>query len=49
MEFDPETLAQQQERMASLQGLLRTYGLRMEDVLASRRSGRPRIARGRCR
>ena len=36
MEFDPETLAQQQERMASLQGLLRTYGPRMEDVLARR-------------
>ena len=36
VEFDPETLAQQQERMASLQGLLRTYGPRMEDVLARR-------------
>lgn len=36
VEFDPETLAQQQERMASLQGLLRTYGPRMEDVLTAR-------------
>ena len=36
VEFDPEALAQQQERMASLQGLLRTYGPRMEDVLARR-------------
>lgn len=38
VEFDPEALAQQQERMASLQGLLRTYGPRMEDVL-ERRAG----------
>ncbi|MCQ4847552.1 DNA repair protein RecN [Gordonibacter pamelaeae] len=36
VEFDPEALAQQQERMASLQGLLRTYGPRMEEVLARR-------------
>ena len=36
VEFDPEALAQQQERMASLQGLLRMYGPRMEDVLARR-------------
>ena len=36
VEFDPEALAQQQERMASLQGLLRTYGPRMADVLARR-------------
>ena len=36
VEFDPEALAQQQERMASLQGLLRTYGPRMEDVLERR-------------
>lgn len=36
VEFDPEVLAQQQERMASLQGLLRTYGPRMADVLARR-------------
>ena len=36
VEFDPETLAQQQERMAALQGLLRAYGPRIEDVLAAR-------------
>ena len=36
VEFDPEALVRQQERMASLQGLLRTYGPRMEDVLARR-------------
>ncbi|WP_080799370.1 DNA repair protein RecN [Arabiibacter massiliensis] len=36
VEFDPEALAQQQERMAALQGLLRAYGPRMEDVLARR-------------
>lgn len=36
VEFDPDTLAQQQERMAELQGLLRAYGPRMEDVLAHR-------------
>ncbi len=36
IDFDAETLAAQQERMAALQGLLRTYGPRMEDVLAAR-------------
>ena len=36
IEFDPETLAWQQERMAALQGLLRAYGPRMEDVFAAR-------------
>ncbi len=36
IEFDPETLMQQQERFSQLQGLLRTYGPRMEDVLARR-------------
>ncbi len=36
VEFDPETLAWQQERMAALQGILRAYGPRMEDVLAQR-------------
>ncbi len=36
VEFDPETLAQQQERMAALQGLMRAYGPRMEDVLERR-------------
>lgn len=36
VEFDPESLAAQQERMAALQGLLRTYGPRMADVLGAR-------------
>lgn len=36
VEFDSETLAQQQERMAALQGLQRTYGPRMEDVFSRR-------------
>lgn len=36
IEFDPATLAEKQERMAALQGLLRSYGPRMEDVLARR-------------
>ncbi|OUO91776.1 DNA repair protein RecN [Gordonibacter sp. An230] len=36
VEFDPEALAQRQERMAALQGLLRAYGPRMADVLARR-------------
>ena len=36
IEFDPETLAQQQERFSQMQGLLRAYGPRMEDVFARR-------------
>ena len=36
IEFDPETLAQQQERFSQMQGLLRAYGPRMEDVFAHR-------------
>ncbi|MBQ3106061.1 MAG: DNA repair protein RecN [Eggerthellaceae bacterium] len=36
VEFDPEELAFKQERLAALQGLMRTYGPRMEDVLARR-------------
>lgn len=36
IEFDPETLVQQQERFRQLQGLLKTYGPTMEDVLARR-------------
>ncbi len=36
IDFDPETLAQQQERFASLQGLLRNYGPTMEQVFAHR-------------
>lgn len=36
IEFDPEVLQQQQDRFSQLQGLLRAYGPRMEDVLAKR-------------
>ena len=36
VEFDPEALAQQQERMAALQGLMRAFGPRMDDVLERR-------------
>ena len=36
VEFDPEALEQDQERMSALQGLLRAYGPRMVDVLAAR-------------
>lgn len=36
IEFDPETLAQQQDRFSHMQGLLRAYGPRMEDVFARR-------------
>lgn len=34
VEFDPEQLAFKQERMAALQGLLRTYGPTMDEVFA---------------
>ncbi|RXZ54066.1 DNA repair protein RecN [Senegalimassilia faecalis] len=36
VEFDPEALEQDQERMSALQGLLRAYGPRMVDVLEAR-------------
>ena len=36
IEFDPETLAWQQERFSLMQGLLRASGPRMEDVFARR-------------
>ena len=36
VEFDAETLAFQQERYSLMQGLLRSYGPRMEDVFAAR-------------
>lgn len=36
LEFDPEALAQKQERLAAYQGILRLYGPRIEDVLAAR-------------
>ena len=36
IEFDPETLAAQQERYSQMQGLLRAFGPTMEDVFAAR-------------
>lgn len=36
VDFDPIELAAQQERFAAMQGLLRAFGPRMEDVLARR-------------
>ena len=36
IEFDPDELARSQERLASLQGLMRSYGPRFEDVVARR-------------
>ena len=36
VEFDPDALAAAQERAAAFQGLLRSYGPRVEDVLARR-------------
>ncbi len=36
VKFDPEELEAAQERMSALQGLLRAYGPRMEDVFAAR-------------
>ena len=36
VEFDPHQLLAAQERVGALQGLMRTYGPRMEDVLAKR-------------
>lgn len=36
IEYDAETLEANQERMAALQGLMRNYGPRIEDVLAKR-------------
>ena len=36
MDFDPDTLNEMQQRMAAYQGLLRTYGPRVEDVLRRR-------------
>ena len=37
VDFDAESLAAQQERFAALQGLMRRFGPRMEDVLAKRK------------
>ena len=36
IEYDPERLASDQERAAAMQGLMRSFGPRMEDVLARR-------------
>lgn len=36
VEFDPRELERQQERASAMQGLLKAYGPRMEDVLAAR-------------
>lgn len=36
IEYDPEQLAHAQERIASIQGLMRSYGPRLEDVLVRR-------------
>lgn len=36
IDLDPEELAFKQERLASMQGLMRSYGPRMEDVFARR-------------
>jgi DNA repair protein RecN (Recombination protein N) len=36
IEFDPEALSQMQDRVGALQGLMRTWGPRMEDVFAAR-------------
>ena len=36
VEFDPRELERQQERVSAMQGLLKAYGPRMEDVLAAR-------------
>ena len=40
IDFDPAELERMQERMARLQGLMRTYGPRMADVLARRDAAR---------
>ena len=44
VEFDPQELAFSQERMAALQGLMRTYGPRMEDVLRARAEARELVS-----
>lgn len=40
VEFDPQTLDRMQNRMAQLQGLMRTYGPRMVDVLVKQQEAR---------
>ena len=44
VEFDPYELARQQERMDALQGLLHSYGPRMEDVLRRRDEARELVS-----
>lgn len=44
IEYDPAELARAQERFAALQGLLRSYGPRYEDVVARRDEARELIA-----
>ena len=44
VELDPEELAQMQQRMAALQGLMRSFGPTMEDVLARREQARELVA-----
>ena len=44
VEFDFDELAQAQERMSALQGLLRSYGPRMQDVLAARDAAREAVS-----
>ncbi len=44
IEFDPETLAANQERIAALQGLMRSYGPGMNEVLAKRAEAAELIA-----
>ena len=44
IEFDPDELQRQQERMAALQGLLRAFGPRMEDVFSAREAAAEAVA-----
>ena len=44
VELDPEELDRMQSRMASFQGLMRTYGPRMEDVLRRRNEAAELVA-----
>ena len=44
IEFDPAELVAQQERFSLMQGLLRAYGPRMEDVLARREEAADLVA-----
>lgn len=47
VDFDPEQLSQLQERMAQIQGLLRTYGPGMQDVLRRREQAAEVVAASR--